>query len=80
MDTQKIVEDLAWNVRMALVAVGMLLAMPLILIGYIVVRVSEERELRALAADAGMTLDEYQASVNRMAIDQIARINKQESF
>ena len=80
MNIHTITESIAWNARMALVAVGMLLAMPLILIGYIVVRVSEERDLRALAADAGMTLDEYQASVNRMAIDQIARINKQESF
>ena len=73
MNIHTITESIAWNARMALVAVGMLLAMPLILIGYIVLRVSEERDLRALAADAGMSVDEYLSAERRRVEDYLER-------
>ena len=73
MNIHTITESIAWNARMALVAVGMLLAMPLILIGYIVVRVSEERDLRVLAADAGMSVEEYLDAEHQRVANYVER-------
>lgn len=73
MDYHKIADSIAWDARMALVAVGMMLAMPLILIGYIVCRVSEERDLRVLAADAGMSLKEYLDAEHQRVANYVER-------
>lgn len=59
MTKSDFLERIKWEAQSIAGLVGLILAMPLIFIGYIVCRVSEERTIRALAADANMTVAEY---------------------
>ena len=59
MTINTIAQDIAWSARMFVAGIGMIIASPLILVGMIVAAREEERELRILAEDAGMTVDEY---------------------
>ena len=59
MTRSELLERIKWEWRMFVAGIGMIIASPLILIGMIVAAREEERELRLLAEDAGMTVDEY---------------------
>lgn len=59
MTRSELLERIRWELRMFVAGIGMIIASPLILIGMIVAAREEERDLRLLAEDAGMTVDEY---------------------
>ena len=59
MTRSELMERIKWEWRMFVAGIGMIIASPLILIGMIVAAREEERDLRLLAEDAGMTGDEY---------------------
>ena len=59
MTRSELLERIKWEWRMFVAGIGMIIASPLILIGMIIALREEERDLRLLAEDAGMTVDEY---------------------
>lgn len=59
MTKSDLLDRIKWEAQSIAAIIGLILAMPLILVGMIVAAREEERELRILAEDAGMTVDEY---------------------
>ena len=59
MTRSELLERIRWELRMFVGGIGMIIASPLILVGMIIALREEERDLRLLAEDAGMTVDEY---------------------
>lgn len=59
MTKSDLLDRIKWEAQSIAAIIGLILAMPLILVGMIVAAREEERDLRLLAEDAGMTVDEY---------------------
>lgn len=59
MTKSDLLDRIKWEAQSIAAIIGLILAMQLILVGMIVAAREEERDLRLLAEDAGMTVDEY---------------------